>query len=439
MSVIHDTIEYCKKIHKSTSNTSQILIKHVYNILKRTLDDARAYAYINELFNNNYNLINTPKIQRLINTMTKYHSKSFVYELSTTIINNIRVDEQFHEWYRMYDNMNINKKCNVYQQIHNFSKKTTCTLNIHTSNINTSNVNIAFYHNGISNQYMHDMVKCTYVVINTFIELDNNINKKPLRNINICFICVNSVRKIHNMYNESFENIKKLFDLHRTIQHFNVASGLNTSYTDKCNIIVSRLDGSMHLLIHELGHSLNLDGRWENFIDKSYTCPYFKFKYNKLYEGINNTTSTLINALYIVIDHNEFMGRFDLMMNIECIFSMFVAHRFVNIFPSNHIYQTVLLFQYIFIKMCLMINLRSLQNKMYGDDTSFNLIMTSNSYDSLNKYVDITYNIQTMFEFIDKYCKIINKHYLKENQKLIMEYICVNYNYGFDNERYSLI
>lgn len=196
--------------------------------------------------------------------------------------------------------------------VHNAYKGLTEKTVVELELNNTAKTNITFYH---KNDF-DTIIKCIkriYCMINIF---GNKDNIKIYDGMTIDILLYNAPRIMTNCYKH---NPKEINTIGKKC-YFNCVCGYASIDNDKFKLCVTRKNGCLGLLVHELGHICELDlGRYR---DGKYHFPntrltgwqkmvkeYFDIQstchIGSMTEGINNGNSSIIHAMFTAIERKN--------------------------------------------------------------------------------------------------------------------------------------
>ena len=200
-----------------------------------------------------------------------------------------------------------NKKSYVYHAFSKLNMKTQVELKLNSE----STTHIIFYHKN-DMELIEKCIHRIYCLINCF---GNYENMKMYDGMTINILLYNAPRIITNTYKRDTSEINEIGKK----SFFNCTCGYATSFNKKFNICVSRRNGCLGLLTHELGHICELDlgiikdGKYEHpynrmkgwinlvkkYFDVNKSC-----QIGNLNEGINNGNSTIIHSMFLALESN---------------------------------------------------------------------------------------------------------------------------------------
>lgn len=301
--------------------------------------------------------------------------------------------------------------------------KTTVILKLN----NYATTTITFYHKNDIN-LIKKCIKRIYCMINVF---GNKDNVKIYDNMTIDILLyyaprIMTTRFKHNI-NEMNEICKKCF--------FNCTCGYATIKNDKFKLCITRKNGCLGLLVHELGHICELDlGKYDNnkyqFPDNRLTgWKYLVKKYfdidkscyvGNMSEGINNGNSSIIHAMFIALESTDnYDNIFDIYKRCyekEFIYAIEMLGKLLRWFDYKSLKelfrrdkrkytQNSLMLEYILLRCIYLIHFDTLglfkknEEKLKTDDGVYTLQFFQkmvNSCDMLDKLLSHMHNRKTV-------------------------------------------
>ena len=250
-------------------------------------------------------------------------------------------------------------------------------------NIDRFNLNVYIYCN-INNETKILIKKILKRIITMFLTFKDNIISN---HYDITLLLYNAPRYINKKYDMEYfykENI------------FNCACGWYNEM--KKEVVVSRLNGCLGLLTHELCHLSHLDfGNYNSF--EEYENLFKSFSNSKsgyFIEGINNAMSTLIHCIFLSLEENknikEFLtNEYKHSLN-QCInlIDYFNCKNFKELLQSKKFKQNGQVFEYVFLKHIYLSNF----NKLYHLNNNFK--NKYNEYDYYKLFLSYFYNFNVI-------------------------------------------
>lgn len=238
------------------------------------------------------------KLFQLLNT---YHDNIFIKQIITdfTPANNVN---NF-----MIDGLNVPGSY-VYNAFMKLTTQTNVTLKISNNIIAL----IKFYHRNTPNDLIiiKKCIQRIYCIINVFGNIDN---LKIYNDMEIDILLYDAPRIMTGTFDSDSNEINELGKKY----FFNCTCGYATIDNNKFKLCVTRKNGCLGLLTHELGHICELDlgyfdGNKYNFPNdrlkgwKKIIKKYFDIRpscnIGSMTEGINNGNSSIIHAMFIAIE-----------------------------------------------------------------------------------------------------------------------------------------
>ena len=237
-------------------------------------------------------------------------------------------------------------------------------------------------------------------IITMFITFKNNIISN---HYNITLLLYNAPRYINKKYDMEYfyeENI------------FNCACGWYNE--NKNEVIVSRLNGLLGLLTHELCHLSHLDfGNYNLF--KEYEKLFNSFSNSNagyFIEGINNAISTLIHCIFLSLEENKNIKEFLIneykhsLNQCKLLLFYYDCKDFKELLKTKKYKQNGQVFEYVFLKHIYLSNF----NILYHLDNNFKNKFNENDY----------YNLFLQYFYKFNIINDLNKNL--KNKNLNMEY-----------------
>jgi hypothetical protein len=264
--------------------------------------------------------------------------------------------------------------------------------------LNDKNIKINIYYN--------DKTKNIKIIIKNIIKriccMLNLFNKNVSKNVNFNILLFYAPRIICKEY--------KLSEINK-LSYFNCTCGWFRNITNNTSeIFVSRLNGCLGLLTHELCHLCKLDlGGYETFNEwTNYYNKFFNGISGYMTEGVNNAISTIIHALFLSCENKN--KSFKEYYNEEYNYSYTLCQKLIKYFNVNTLKELIdkkiytqngQMFEYIILRYIYLKNI----------DKLFHINIDINTKDYYNLFINL-------LEYEKD--KIIN---LKDNKQIeIMEY-----------------
>lgn len=322
-----------------------------------------------------------------------YNYNVFIYDPKYQKIPDINFDDLY------ISNTNLNK-----------AYLTLNTIITVTFKQNQKTINVSFYYNKQS-QLKHILWK-TIIRIRIMVSLFHKSIEKNI--INFVILAYELPRIIPNSYVNSPNEFMKIGKEH----YFNCTCGWFQSNNISHQVFVSRTNGLLGLLTHELCHLCKLDyGGYDSFSQwKIYYQKNIGYNSGEFTEGINNALSSIFHCIFLMCEdnandltlfikymNNEINNSAKLCSNILQYFRCNTLHEMMN----KHIFiQSGHVFEYIFLRHIYLTNL----NKLYHLNFKIN---------KSGEYYNLFINLLER----DKYkIKVINKNSNKDKHHLNMEY-----------------
>jgi len=260
------------------------------------------------------------------------------------------------------------------------------------------NLNVYVYCN-INNENKILIKKIIKRIITMFLTFKDNIISN---HYDITLLLYNAKRYINKKYDMEYFNKENIFNC--------VCGWYNE---EKKEVIVSRKNGILGLLTHELSHLSHIDfGNYNSF--KEYEKLFYSFSNSNVgyfIEGINNAISLLIHCIFLSLEENKNIKEFLIneykhSLN-QCIslIDYYNCKDFKELLQSKKYKQNGQVFEYVFLKYIYLSNF----NKLYHLNNNFK--NKFNEYDYYNLFLSYFFN----FNIINNLnIKDINYHYNME-------------------------
>lgn len=217
---------------------------------------------------------------------------------------------------------------------------------------NLTEVSIDFYHNN-DNDLIEKCIRRIYCFINAF----GNFGQGNMYNgMHFDILLYYAPRIMSNSYKKSVNEINIIGDK----CFFNCACGYASTVNGKMKICVTRKNGCLGLLTHELGHICEMDlgiirdGKfenpynrlvgWRNYVKKHFDVSR-KCRIGKLNEGVNNGNSSIIHSMFLAIESGgneiDLVKKYRNFYVSEFIHSFAMLKKLLNWFKYNTIYELV--------------------------------------------------------------------------------------------------
>jgi hypothetical protein len=228
-------------------------------------------------------------------------------------------------------------------------------------------------------------IRRIYCMIKVFGDKEN-LYKYNHTQINI--LLYNAPRVMTSEYTDTPEEMNDIHDGH----YFNCTCGYAMIENDKFRICVTRKNGCLGLLTHELGHICQLDlggfknGEYEFPNDRLKKWKYIVKKYFDIHEnchigtmteGVNNGNSSIIHAMFLALEksnynvHDNILKLYEQFYYQEYLYSIKMLCRLLKWFKYHTLrelliisqrkyLQTSLLLEYILVRCIYLINFETL-------------------------------------------------------------------------------
>lgn len=277
---------------------------------------------------------------------------------------------------------------NKRKYIQNEYKKLTTMTNIEMKMEDTT-IKINIYHTKNEDEIIKKCVRRIYSMIKVF----GVKNKKIYDGMEISIMLYTAPRVMTGRYKRTPEEMNNINEG----CYFNCVCGYVTIEEEKFKMVVTRKNGCLGLLTHEMGHICELDlgsydgknynfpndrlKKWEMIVRKYFDVST-RTNIGKMIEGINNGNSSIIHAMFTAIEmekkdklrtyikcyENEFLYAHDMLGKYM---KWFRYKRMRDIYTKREkrCRQKSMMMEYILVRSIYLLNFDRLHMMKIGDDT----------------------------------------------------------------------